>query len=171
MSRFIILVIGGVAVATVATGILLSPATSQQEPQRTTFTLFDPNKGGFEKQIDERPLDRFGPGDWAVFRDPFLDPETCGRLGWNHGRSVVIKPLGNRDAAAMFDGGIVLQDGKIIFHFVGTFGESEGPEGAKIAVTGGTGAYKDARGEVTFTAPVRLCDQRGSLAEVDLVLQ
>lgn len=170
MSRFMSLV-GGVALAAVATGLFLSPAASQQEPQRTTFTLFDPNKGGFEKLIDERPLHKFGAGDWAVFRDPFLDPETCEKLGWNHGRSVVIKPLAEGDAVAMFDGGIVLEDGKLSFQFIGTFGESATPEGAKIAVTGGTDAYKDARGEVTFTSGVELCDRRGSLVVVDLLLQ
>ena len=170
MSRSIIVVTAGLVTAAVATGLLLSPASSQQEPQRTTMQLFDPDQGGFEKQINEQPL-TFGAGDWAVFRDPFLDPETCERVGWNHGRSVVIKPLTNGDAVAMFDGGIVLADGKLAFQFVGTFGESASPEGAKIAVTGGTGAYKDARGEVTFTSGVRLCDRRGSLAVVDLLLQ
>ena len=169
MSRFTILVTAGFAA--VATGLLLSPASSQQEPQRTTFTLFDPNKGGFEKQINEQPRDSFGAGDWAVFRDPFFDSETCERAGWNHGRSVVIKPLANGDAVAMFDGGIVLPDGKLAFQFIGTFGESARPEGAKIAVTGGTGAYKDARGEVTFTSGVELCDRLGSLVAVDLLLQ
>jgi hypothetical protein len=171
VSRFITSVIAGGAAVAAAIGLLLSPAASQQEPQRTTFTLFDPNKGGFEKLIDERPLDKFGAGDWAVFRDPFLDPETCEKLGWNHGRSVVIKPLSKGDAVAMFDGGIVLPDGKLSFQFIGTFGEGDGPEGAKIAVTGGTGAYKDARGEVTFTSGVVLCDRRGSLVEADLLLQ
>jgi hypothetical protein len=171
MRRFIILVTAGVAAAAVTTGLLLSPAASQQELQRTTITLFDPNKGGFEKGIDERPLNKFGAGDWAVFRDPFFDPETCERAGWNHGRSVVIKPLDQGDAVAMFDGGIVLPDGKLAFQFMGTFGEGDSPEGAKIAVTGGTGAYKDARGEVTFTSGVELCDRRGSLAVVDLLLQ
>jgi hypothetical protein len=174
--RFVIAFAAVAAAAAAATALAGSPAMSQ-EPERTTLTLFDPAKGGFQKfvvanrngfqRLVRRPPDRASAGDWSVFTDPFLDPQTCERVGRNIARSMVIKPLKGGDAVAMFDGGIVLKEGKLTFRLPGRFSE----EPAKIAITGGTGAYKDATGEVTFTPGVKRCDQRGSLAVADLLLR
>ncbi len=176
VTRFVIALAALAAVAAAATALAGTPAASQ-EPARTTLTFFDPDKGGFQRwvasnrrgfqRLVKRPPARPRAGDWSIFTDPVLDPATCKRVARNIGRSVIIKPLKGGDAVAMFEGGILLKEGKLTFRFPGKF--SEYP--AKIAITGGTGAYKDASGEVTFTPGVKRCDRRGSLVVADLLLR
>lgn len=165
------------AAATAATLTAASPATSQP-PARTTLTFFDPDKGGFQKfitadndgfqRLAKRPPDRPRPGDSSVTTDRFLDPETCARAARNVARLLVIRPLKGGDAMTLTDGALLLNDGKLAFRFAGTF--SENP--AAIAIVGGTGAYRDVRGEITFSGQaVNRCDTRGSLVVADFSLE
>jgi hypothetical protein len=160
-----------VAVATAA-GILgsLTPATSQQPPGRTTLVFVDSRRTGFAKDINEGAKG-FGAGDWNVFRDPQLDPETCEQAGVAQGRFTVIKRIGAQDAAFIVDGAAILPAGKLTFYFAGKFADFESEEGLTGAVTGGTGAYRDARGQLSLTDGGRQCGDRVDLVTVDLLLQ
>jgi hypothetical protein len=160
-----------VAVATAA-GILgsLTPATSQQPPERTTLIFVDSRRTGFEKVINEGAKG-FGAGDWSVFRDPQLDPETCEQAGVVQGRFTAVKRIGAQDAALIVDGAVVLPAGKLTFYFAGKFSDFESEEGLTGAVTGGTGAYRDARGQISLTDGGRQCGEPVDLATVDLLLQ
>jgi hypothetical protein len=160
-----------VAAATAAVIVgSLAPATSQQPPERTTIVLVDPVRTGFEKVINEGSK-RFGAGDWSVFRDPEFDPATCERAATVQGRFTIIKTIGQQNAAFNVDGAALLPDGKITFYFGGTFADFESEEGLTGAITGGTGAYRDARGQISLTDGGRQCDQRVDLITVDLLLQ
>jgi hypothetical protein len=162
-------VVALVAVALLAGAFL--PATSQVPGERTELQFFDPNKRGtFERFVDVGKRGE-GPGDFGVFKDLQLDPETCEKAGTAIGRFQLIKAIGNRDGYATADIGLLLPDGKITFYFPVQFSEFEAEGGATGAVTGGTGAYKDARGEVTVTERQDMCDERGALITLDLLLQ
>jgi hypothetical protein len=158
-----------IAIAALVTS-MLTPATSQPPPQRTTLTFFDPRATDFEKEINEGARG-FGAGDWAVIKDSLFDPATCEKVATAIARFTFIKSIGRRNGYFMFEGGVLLADGKITIHFPAKFSEFESPGGATGAVTGGTGAYKDARGDITVTAGGRMCDTRGDLIVVDLLMQ
>ena len=165
----------GVVLAVLATlGLLLgvlTPASSQAPPERTTITLIDVVDTGFEKDIDERPVGRFSAGDWFVFRDPQLDPETCEKVGKVQGQTVIIKPVGRENAAFVLHAVAILADGKITFEFGGTFADFDAPGGLEGVVTGGTGAFKDARGQVTVAGGGTQCERQVDLITLDLLLQ
>jgi hypothetical protein len=145
------------------------PASSQQPGQRTTLTVFDPRKTPFDKDINEGGKG-FGPGDWNVFRENFLDPETCEDAGFVIGRFTFVKPIGRENGLFLLDGGAFLPDGKITFYANGRFSEFENPDTGLLAVTGGTDVYKDATGEIRFSERQPLCDTRGELITIDLLL-
>lgn len=142
------------------------PATSQQPPQRQTLVVFDPNAVPFEKTIDERPKG-FGPGDWSVAIERVLDPETCEKAGRIVVRFTFVKNAGNEDGHFIVDATYVRSDGKITAYGAGKFSEFEGGQ-PLFAVTGGTGAFRDASGEVTFNEETEMCERRGVLTTFDL---
>lgn len=152
--------------AGVIVGLVAGPATSQVDPQRTTITLFDPQATQHEKEIDEKPAG-FSAGDWGVFREKQLDPETCETAGQVVGRFTFVESIGKDNGYFMVDGGLLLDDGKLTFQGTGKFSEDTA---FNIAVTGGTGPYKDASGEVTFADNATNCDKKGDLITIDLLL-
>ena len=159
--------------ATVAMSGALFPVNSQEPPTRTVIELVDPNeKGSFQKFVD---LGKSGPspGDFLVSKDLLLDPETCEKAAETLGRSQLIKFVGKEkeDGFDIADLAILLPDGKITITFPTRFSEDTDPEGASGAITGGTGAYKDARGEATFIADQDGCDQEAGLFTLDLLIQ
>lgn len=81
----------------------------------------------------------------------------------------MIKRAGREDAFFLTDGGLLLPDGKLSISFPGRF--SEFVTGASGAVTGGTEAYKDVRGDFSVTEDQRMCDRNGAVITADLLLQ
>jgi hypothetical protein len=53
----------------------------------------------------------------------------------------------------------------------GKFSEFGTEDGAKAAVTGGTGAYRDVRGEFTLVERQERCEKKGTLVTLDLVVE
>jgi hypothetical protein len=160
-------VVAVVAVALLAGALI--PAVSQVPGGRTTLEFFDPNKQGtFERFVDVGKRGD-GPGDFGVFKDLQLDPETCDEAGTVVGRFQIVKFIRQQDGYLIAEGGLLLPDGKITFSIPGRFSEFE--EGFQFAVTGGSGAYKDVRGEGTVLDRQDMCDQRGALITLDLLLQ
>lgn len=156
-------------VVVVATGALV-PAISQPPEQRTTISWFDPRKTDFEKALNFGKKD-FGPGDMAIIKDTLFDPETCERAGTLLLRFQIVRYVGENDGFFIDDGGALLPDGKLVFSLPGRFSEFTSEGGAAGAVTGGTGPYRDATGEIVVTEDHEMCDRRGTLITADLVLE
>lgn len=156
------------AFATVLVGVVAFPVGSQQPPQRTTLTFFDPNKTNWEKVVDHG---RKGgsAGDEVLFVEAQLDPDTCERVGRLVGHIAISKTVGSEDAWFIGDFTLVLADGKVTAAGAAKFSEFAQQERGVFVVTGGTGAYRDATGEVFFEEDVELCDRRGTLTRVDIV--
>jgi hypothetical protein len=148
--------------------VIAVPVGSQQPPERRTLTLFDPNKTNYEKFIDEG-RQGFSPGDMILFIDAQFDPHTCERRGSLVGR-LVISRVFRQQENAWFTGDFTLSlpDGKITVAAAAKFTEFEQQERGVFAVTGGTGAYRDASGEVFIQEDVTLCDRKGSLTTLDI---
>lgn len=166
MKRATILVV--LAVSGVLAAGAVMPAISQPPQERVTITWFDPNKTDFEKNLNLGGKG-FGAGDMALIKDSLFDPETCEKAGTALLRFQVIKRAGREDAFFLTDGGVLLPDGKLSISFPGRF--SEFVTGASGAVTGGTEAYKDVRGDFSVTEDQRMCDRNGAVITADLLLQ
>ena len=159
-SAFVLLV-GGLLLGS------LQPAVSQA-PGGRTFTFFDPRVTDFEKNIDEGRKG-FSAGDWGVQKDRFFDPETCEKAGDLLGRFTFVKAAGRNDGFFIFNAGLMLPDGKMTMDWYGRFTEFETPSAAGGgAITGGTGAYEGAGGEILVQEDQQLCDKRGALVTVEL---
>lgn len=154
------------AVMTAATTL---PAASQPPEERTTVAWFDPNRTDFEKRLNLGG--RGEAGDMAVVKDSMFDPETCEKEATILLRFQFVKPAGENDAFFLVDGGLLLSDGKLTISVPGRFSEFENETGAAGAVTGGTGAYRDATGEFFVVEDQELCGKKGALITADLVLQ
>ena len=61
-------------------------------------------------------------------------------------------------------------DGKVVVSTGGRFDEFEEDNGASFAVTGGTGPYEDATGQMTIVENQELCDRKGANITLDLAL-
>ena len=155
--------------AVMAAGTLV-PAISQPPQDRVTITFFDPRATDFEKELNFGKRS-FGPGDMGLVKDTMFDPETCEKAGTVLLRFQFIKGIGQRDAFYYDDGGVLLPDGKLAFTLFGKFSEFEAEEGAAGAVTGGTGAYRDARGQINVVEDQEMCDKKGAVITADLLLQ
>lgn len=164
-------VIAGALAATVAAfiGGTALPASTQAPAERVTLTFFDANGDDKEKNIDVKPIGDFNAGDGAVIWTKALDPETCEKVGSFSISFQVIRLVGQENAWVRFGGATVLGDGDINFDAVGTFADFE--TGFDGAVTGGTGAYKDATGEFNVAeTETKLCGKRGALITIDMLL-
>jgi hypothetical protein len=148
-------------------GAMAVPATSQGPNERTTLTVFDPNKTEYSKDIDEGRKG-FSPGDWNVSVEKVLDPETCERAGKAIIRFTFVRSIGRNDGNFIVDFTYQRPDGKLTAYSAGRFKQFEG--GFAFPVTGGSGAYKDAGGEVTLEENVEHCDKKGALLTFDLAL-
>lgn len=142
------------------------PVGSQQPAERRTITLFDPAKTNYERFLNEGKQG-LSPGDTVLFVENQLDTETCERAGQLVGNIMITKILKGENA--LFEGSftLLLPDGKITAGGVARFSEFMNTEPI-FAVTGGTGAYRDASGEVTIQEGVELCGKAGDLTTIDL---
>ena len=167
MRKLAVLALAVVALSVVVMFGTAGPVVSQQPAERQTITMFDPKATTFDKFLNEGKRG-ISPGDTILFIENQLDPETCERMGQLVGRIQVVKSVGTRDA--LYDGqfSVNLDSGKIVAAAAAKFSEFEGGEPV-FAVTGGTGTYKDASGEVTFgPEKVDLCGTRGDLVTIDI---
>ena len=148
-------------------GAMALPATSQGPNERTTITVFDPNKTDYSKDIDQGKKG-FSAGDWNVSVEKLFDPETCERDGNAIIRFVLVRSLGRNDGNFIVDFTHQRADGRITAYSAGRFSQFEG--GFAFPVTGGSGAYRDATGEVSLEEGVEACDKKGSMLTFDLAL-
>lgn len=146
---------------------LALPAGSQQPAERGTITLFDPNKTNYEKIVDEGRKG-FSPGDTILFVDAQFDPETCERRGTLVGQIVISRILKQDNAWFIGEFTLRLPDGKVTAEAAARFSEFAQTEDGIFAVTGGTGTYRDASGEVKFQEDVTMCERKGTLTTIDI---
>ena len=158
--------VAGIVLGLIVGGLAL-PASSQGPGQRTTITVFDPNRTDYDKEIDEGRKG-FSPGDWNVSIEKVFDPETCERAGRATIRFVFVRQTGRNDGNFIVDFTYTRADGSITSYGSGKFSDFEG--GFAFPVTGGSEAYKDATGEVLLEEGVERCDKKGALLTFDLAL-
>ncbi|MFN2588882.1 MAG: hypothetical protein ABR613_12315 [Actinomycetota bacterium] len=170
MKKALLVATLSLALSAVLAAGTLTPATPQPPGQTTTLTWFDPRATDFEKDLDFGRKS-FSPGDMAVIKDSFFDAETCDKAGTVVLRFQFVKQSGPEDGFFLADGGIMLPDGKLTLYLHGRFSEFEAESGALGAITGGTGAYANARGELRIDEDHRLCDKRGALITAELMLE
>ena len=159
-----------VLILTLAAGLLgtsVLPATSQEPSERTTITLFDPNKTDYEKHV-RGSAEPFRPGDWHVYVDRLLDPDKCEVAAKVVGRFVFVKRIGKFNGWLINDMTVTLSGGRITGYGAAKFSDFAKDE-PTFAVTGGTGAYKDASGQIQFATEVEeRCGTKGMLSTVDV---
>lgn len=168
MKKPLIVVAAAVALVMVTGGLM--PAISQPPGQRTVLTWFDPGKTDFEKELNLGGRG-FKAGDMVVIKDSMFDTGTCENSATLVARFQVVKRAGRENAFFVFDGGLLLPDGKLTLYLPAKFSEFESEDGAAGAVTGGTGAYRDVTGELRVDEGHAMCDRRGALVTADLLLE
>jgi hypothetical protein len=98
-------------------------------------------------------------GDSLAGRGPLLDPTTNQRVGSSYATCWVARTLihnrGLYDCTYL----LKLEDGTIILHGL----DPHGPGSSPFAVTGGSGAYKNAQGDAVFTDSTTTTDMEISL--------
>jgi hypothetical protein len=136
---------------------LIAPASSDQRYDRVNFTVRDKASDDEQHSVDiDVGKKGFGVGDYFVLsKDPFFNRSLEKELGYFTGDCMIVaineetfEATLECDVTANFrDGSIITVEGPI------TFSEEAAESEATLAVTGGTGKYKTAHGEVhtTFT--------------------
>ncbi len=129
-------------------GVVASiPAASQTEPQRTEVNVYELAQG-YSKVIDER-REGLSRGDLIVENLPVFDSTTDAKVGETV--TVVTIVRGPADNPLIWiDCEVAVTDGVLVFSGGARFAEFF-TDGATFAVTGGTGAYRDATGSVVVT--------------------
>jgi hypothetical protein len=161
-----------VAVTTIGSlGLVLVLSLAGSAPAITTATTLrltvDPEHVR-ERFVDVAPVNRFNPGDVFLVRERLLDDDGA-VAGFDqimctaHIPSVVNEETGQFRVSQLCEGTFTLPDGTIeVSGTVSFFGEGdveraaapfstarrERTQGFFVAVTGGTGEYQNARGEV-----------------------
>lgn len=133
-----------IAVAAVSAGLAINgPSDGSALEAPRTLTLSTPFDGGKTRQID---LGKKGisAGDMFLSTDaPLRDEQTGRRVGELDGMETILSGAHNGTVTQV--GAIRLRDGRI--ELAATLRHTD--PGNPIAITGGTGAYANARGEVT----------------------
>jgi hypothetical protein len=136
----------GVAVvsALVVAAVYSVTAASASGDDTKVLRLSEQNSRGTDLDLGEPG---FGPGDQFVFRGKlFRDSERVGSTG---GACVVVAVFGAK-AETQCQATLRLQHGQITLQGLVTFVEEESAP-FTVAVTGGTGKYRNAHGEATIT--------------------
>ena len=151
MPRRIPALLAATAAAAVTTTVAVLSSASAQAPATRTLTFHEVGKGETFVHIRNTPTKaRMAnlAGDVAVLTIPFTDAAgaQAGQL-----EASCVTTVGNRDyrKATMLCNGILhLRDGDLTSQFLV---EGEGAAHTVAAITGGTGAYTNARGTVDST--------------------
>ena len=149
MSRHHIFAGAAIAASAAVVGIGALEASGQRAPAAAaidtprTLTLSTPFDGGKSRYVDVGKKG-VGPGDMFIGTGaPLRDEETGGRAGQFEGIETILSAAHN--GTVNLTGALRLSDGTI--ELAGTIRHTDPDEG--LAVIGGTGAYANARGEVT----------------------
>lgn len=150
MSRTLAVVLPLVGLAVAGAVAVSATDSSGQAATGTTLELQLPAKEAKVTLIDLPPVTTKArpsesPGDRVVMSGPLVDAAGK-RLGWHYNEATVVKgrsPKTTEQSVTTF----VLGAGQITAH--GVFDQTGAAE--SLAVTGGTGAYQGASGEIAIT--------------------
>lgn len=163
---------GMLVLAAAAGSLLVStvPVASQTEPERVVLRVFETNRGAHYTDVNEAPRTDWGAeGDWTVGTQKLLHPQECDAIGRNISRFTVARQLAEGQAWVIADITTNLSGDRITIYGAFRTQEFSSEAGVDHAVTGGTGQYKDATGEV-IVKPARRCNQEGALYRFDLLV-
>jgi hypothetical protein len=141
--------IAALAPAVVVAALLASTGGAQQPDERTFTFVESESSAAFGDVAPRSPggRERFSGGDQKVFTSNVFD-EANRRVGTGDYQCIAVR--GARTFARVrfqCSGTVTLRDGSIVLA-VG-YGGNQDDEDVLIAVTGGTGAYEGARGQVS----------------------
>jgi hypothetical protein len=146
-----IIAAGGALAAALA---VAAPSGSAQAPGSTILSLYEPANGGSFRIIDNAPRSpvrnpesrkyRFSTGDELIFSTPVFDRKGGSRVATVHVKATVARGKTFPTLTTISQAVIVFTDGSQI-SAEGVFGFDGN---VRIAVTGGTGRYLGARGDV-----------------------
>jgi hypothetical protein len=138
----------------IAAGIVIGsvPAFSQQEEiQKATRVQIEALDLNSDDKIVDVDVARkgFSSGDGYMFRTPLLDPDTRARTGSSSANCTALH-VSKNGATIVFlcDLESVFADGTIVA--TGSFKYAPGVEGGVTTITGGTGNYEGAAGELAL---------------------
>ena len=144
--------------AALAAALLLGVAgNAGSQTSAPTLIFIDATSQGTQHFVDNAPKSptgdprskrfRFSIGDELYTLSPILDVKTGNRIGTSYSQFTVVS--GNSFGNVWFKGHGVFQlhDGQIVVDGVTKAASASNT----VAVIGGTGAYKGARGSMTFT--------------------
>jgi hypothetical protein len=146
-----IIAAGGALAAALA---VAAPSGSAQAPGPTTLSLYEPANAGSFRIIDNRPRSpvrnpesrkyRFSNGDELIFSNPVLDKKGGSKVATLYVKATVVQGKTFSTVKTISHAVLVFTDGSQI-NAEGVFG-FDGD--VRIAITGGTGRYLGARGDV-----------------------
>jgi hypothetical protein len=161
MTKRLAMVGAAVAAATGLLAAFLTPASSQQA-RTQTIRVCDQNKPGFSKDIDVGKRGGFS-GDYNLFTDVLLDPQTGDKRGRDVGRLTFVK---RRNGSFIADATFIFPTGKVMIYGASRFANISK---TAFAVTGGTGRFSNASG--TLRASGGRCNgKRGLHLTLNLTL-
>jgi hypothetical protein len=144
--------------AALAAALLIGAAANAgSQTSAPTLSFLDATSRGTQHFLDNAPSRRAGTprskrfrlsiGDELYTLSPILDAKTSNRIGTSYSQFTVVS--GNSFGNAWFKGHGVFQlyDGQIVVDGITKAATTTNT----VAVVGGTGAYKGARGSMTFT--------------------
>jgi hypothetical protein len=136
-------------VATVAAvvGVSLASAQSKGSSDGQVIKLF-----ALTVQTTDIDLGASGPsiGDKNVFSDDLSAQKGSAKIGVDGGECTVVRiDQQSNTATAQCVVTLSLADGQIAVQGLATFAEEQGPTTIVLAITGGTGSFRGASGEVT----------------------
>jgi Dirigent-like protein len=151
MTRTRLLATGAILVAASA---VAAPTGSAQAPGPTTLSLYEPANGGSFKIVDNAPRSpvsnpesrkyRFSVGDEFIFSNPVLDKKGGSKVATLYVKATVVSGKTFASVNTLSNVVLAFNDGSQL-HAAGVFSFSKD---VRIAITGGTGIYIGARGQV-----------------------
>jgi hypothetical protein len=138
----------------VTAAIVAVPVLSASGDPVQTISFKEVNKGSTFKYVDNPPVNKthkrpvFSPGDEFLFTDPIVDDKGKDgelRAKCTIERKAPASDAGFNNAHPLCEGALVLRDGTM---FVDV---AEGSNNVHGAISGGTGAYANARGTFQST--------------------
>lgn len=154
----IVTVGGGLVAASAAALAIVVPSGSAQAPGARTLSFYEPADGGAFAIVDNAPRSpvknpesskyRFSAGDELVFSNSFLDKKGGAKQGTLYVKATVTKGKTFASLQTISQAVFEFTDGSQI-NAEGTFSFSKQ---VRIAVTGGTGRYLGAHGDIVSTS-------------------
>jgi hypothetical protein len=138
------LLIGMLVSALIVAGVYSATSASASGDRTKTLLLEERDSRETEVDVGEPG---FGAGDKFVFRSKLFKNET--RVGTVGGECTIVAILNETNADVQCVATLRLKHGHITGQALITF--TEEPEPFTVAITGGTGRYRNAHGEIVIT--------------------